>query len=209
MNDSKPAGGALAAQNKGGNNNGKYSKKGKGSKCNNCGDPNAHHKPDDCFAINIEKRQAWEEKTGKTYIPYKNHKNNNGSNGGSAIGNLVPLALVSFQSNQRLADSGADGHVANSLAVFDAFTPDTRTIGTANPSKVLGTGTVKLRLLRSDDSTRNVTLADVTYVPKCPVNLFGARKLMKEKKEYILLGQLILRTTDGDEEICVLNETSL
>ena len=79
--------------------------------------------------------------------------------------------------------------MANNLACFDTFTPDTRTIDTADgPSTALGTGTVKLRLLRTDGTTRNVTLTDVTYMPKCPVNLFGARKLMKEQKGYILLG---------------------
>jgi hypothetical protein len=49
-------------------------------------------------------------------------------------------------------------------------------------------------------------LYDVTYMPKCPVNLFGARKLMKEGRGYILLGQLMLRTLQGDEEICALDE---
>ena len=54
-NNSKPASRALAAaHNKGGNKG----KKSKGSNCNNCGDPNAYHKPDDCFATNVEKRQA-------------------------------------------------------------------------------------------------------------------------------------------------------
>ena len=205
-NNSKPTGGALAAQNKDGNKGGnKGGKKGKGSKCNNCGDPNAYHKPEDCFATNTERRQAWEQKTGKTYIPYKEYKN--GSNTGSAPGSLVLPVLINLQSNHWLADSGADGHIANNLACFDTFTPDTRTIDTADrPSKALGSGTVNLRLLRSDGTIRNVTLTDVTYIPKCPVNLFGARKLIKEQKGYILLGQLMLRTPSGDEEICALDE---
>jgi hypothetical protein len=85
--------------------------------------------------------------------------------------------------------------VANNLAVFDTYTPNTRTIDTADSlSTALGTGTVNLRLLRSDSSIREVVLHDVTYMPKCPVNLFGARKLMKEGRGYILLGQLILYT---------------
>jgi len=188
-NNSKPVGGALAAAHNKGSKKGKG--KGKGSKCNNCGDPNAYHKPDDCFATNVEKRQAWEQKTGKTYTLYRDYKNNKDKDKDKDVGSaysskLALAALVNLESNQWLADSGADGHVANNLAVFDTYTPNTRTIDTADgPLTALGTGTVNLRLLRTDSSIREVVLHDVTYMPKYPVNLFGARKLMKESRGYI------------------------
>jgi hypothetical protein len=98
-NNSKPVGRVLAVYNKGGNKG----KKSKGSKCNNCGDPNAYYKPDECFATNVEKRQAWEQKTGKTYIPYRDYKNNKDKDKdvGSAYSSKLALAaLVNLESNQ-------------------------------------------------------------------------------------------------------------
>ena len=42
--------------------------------CTGCGDPKPKHTPEKCYATNAELRKAWEEKSGKTYVPYKEYK---------------------------------------------------------------------------------------------------------------------------------------
>ena len=43
----------------------------KGRLCKNCKNPNAFHKPENCFVTNKKLRREWEEKTGKKFVPYQ------------------------------------------------------------------------------------------------------------------------------------------
>jgi hypothetical protein len=212
---SKPTGGALPArQKKGGKNNRK------GHKCINCENPNAYHKPDDCFATNLEKRQAWEEQSGRKYVPWKDLKKdqNNGSSGDSYSLVLKTQAFGSgssattFYSNHWLGDTGADGNVTNNLAWLKSYTPisqdSERTVDTANgPTRPLGTGTVHLRALKSDGSIQLIILNDVTYLPTCPVNLFALGKMTKRREGYATMDKIMRVLPDGSEvELCALDQ---
>jgi hypothetical protein len=57
-------------------NGSKNKKKDKGKKCKHCKQPNPKHSEEDRFTVNVEKRKAWESKSGKKWVPYTEFKKN-------------------------------------------------------------------------------------------------------------------------------------
>ena len=193
--DNKAKGAGGNGQQANGSKNKKKDKGGK--KCKHCKQPDPKHSEEDCFTVNAEKRKAWESKSGKTWVPYTEFKrnqkekdtqesDNESKHGFATLTNQLTqsygtTALVNLHQDKWLADSGADGHVTNNKDLFVEYQEcDLRPVQTAGGSvKPPGLGTIQLKVLKTDRSTMELTLYDVTYMPWCPINLLGVGKLMK------------------------------
>ena len=72
------------------------------------------------------------------------------------------------------------------------------------PVKPPGVGTVQLKVVKTDGSTMELTLYDVTYMPWCPINLLGVGKLMKQGG-YAKPGKVIYVKNGKEVELCALD----
>lgn len=117
-------------------------------------------------------------------------------------------ALLSLFRERWLADSGADGHVCNNLALFTDYQEcDMRPVDTADgPIKPPGFGTVKLRVKQSTGDDFELILKDVVYMPRCPINLFGVGKLMRQNGGYVRPGRVIYLKKGVETELCAVDQ---
>jgi hypothetical protein len=205
--------------------NGGKDKNKKDKKCKHCKQPNPRHSESDCMEINLEKRKAWEEKTSKKWVPYSEYskkkedskkktpapdKSDDGKDTtfGFAAFTTGSTAFLSLNQDRWLADSGANGHVANNRARFDTFKeiPMGPVDTAGGPVIPVGIGTVKLYLPKSNGGRTELTLYDVIYMPQCPINLFSLHKL--NKLGGYLKGDKIIFLQDGkkEAELCQVDE---
>jgi hypothetical protein len=168
--------------------------------CKHCKDPKSKHKPEKCFVVDKEALKQYEEKTGRTFVPYKDRKENNKpkKSEDSDSDDEMPsrfnkkgknLALLTANSNRHrtLFDTGADQHFSVCLDNYNEYKSKIMnyTIDTANGKvKPQGTGTRSIQCSTGLD----LTLNNVLYLPGCSINIFGAR-------QYIGRGELRLEST--------------
>jgi hypothetical protein len=117
-------------------------------------------------------------------------------------------ALLSLYRERWLADSGADRHVYNNLALFTDYQEcDIRLVDTADgPIKPPGFGTVKLRVKKSNSNDFELILKDVVYIPRCPINLLGVGKLMHQNSSYIRPRRVIYLKKGVETELCTVDQ---
>ena len=140
---------------------------------------------------------AWERKHNKTWKPYKSSSSSQNFNEArtsffdESCVVLTDLNPVVMANNSRAARSefwiyntGASCHITNSLDKFDKGTytsiDDLCLINTASgPIRPRGKGTVTLQCVNSSGAIYPYKLKDVSYLPKCPINLFSGVRLYK------------------------------
>jgi hypothetical protein len=222
--ESKPTGSALASKDKDSKDKDKKGRdkkdKKKDKRCKNCGQPNPKHSEENCMATNTEKRKEWEAKTGKKWIPYSEYKKKEADakkkdddsdddlNGGFMFKtqDKGSTALLRFNQDKWLADSGADNHVANSKAVFDTYEdclmgPVDTAGGVVIPP---GKGSVKLLVKKTDGTDTELILRDVVFMPGCPINLLSVARLMR-LGGFARPGKLIYLKKGVETELCAID----
>ena len=106
-----------------------------------------------------------------------------------------------------LADSGADGNIANHMSWFGTLTPcqmyPVETAGGLVTPPVIGT--IKMDVFKSDGSTTQPIFKDVTYLPGCPRNLVGIGKLIK-LGGYAKPGKIIYLKKGKEIELCAADD---
>ncbi|KAI0994487.1 hypothetical protein K3495_g13695, partial [Podosphaera aphanis] len=99
--------------------------------------------------------------------------------------NFLPRILTNKEpailaKDKWLADSGADTMVTNQLSDLTNYQNDPIEIEGAGGRTISpGFGSVELKVVLTNGTTREIILDYVRYMPQCPVKLFSLKKIMK------------------------------
>ena len=110
---------------------------------------------------------------------------NNLSNIPASSSALIQGTFSVLDQDHWLADSGASSHICRDISLFtdyqkgSAGLPVMKTAGNTSIQGE-GQGTVTLSVVRNGSKHRKLVLRDVQYIPACPINLFGGRKLIQQ-----------------------------
>ncbi|KAI0994175.1 hypothetical protein K3495_g14008 [Podosphaera aphanis] len=103
----------------------------------------------------------------------------------SSVLGFLPRVLTNKESailekDKWLADSGADTIVTNQLSDLTNYQNDPMQIEGAGGRTVLsGSGSVELKVVLINGTTRDIILDYVRYMPQCAVKLFSLKKIIK------------------------------
>ena len=162
--------------------------------CNHCSKDG--HMEDKCWIKNPSLRP-------------KGHKKKDNAGGGALLGSTLfssySVTPIGHNSSDWILDTGASHHMCNDRQMFDEYQENENqdsTIVTAGANtRAAGFGSVKITVLKSDNTTLTVTLADVIHLPTLGINLLSGPRL-RQKGVYIDGFTNTLRFQKDQTELC-------
>ena len=115
----------------------------------------------------------------------KGHKKKDNAGGGALLGSTLfssySVTPIGHNSSDQILDTGASHYMCNDRQMFDEYQENENqdsTIVTAGANtRAARFGSVKITVLKSDNTTLTVTLADVIHLPTLGINLLSGPRL--------------------------------